>query len=72
MRPMVNVEAEMGPRPLSRSAQFYRGEAARLRREAKAITRPTIRQQILSAASDYEALAKTVETISRQLGRRIG
>jgi hypothetical protein len=69
---MFNAEAEMGPRPLSRSAQFYRGEAARLRREAKAITHPPIRLQMLSAASDYEALAKTVETISRQLGRRIG
>ena len=51
-----------------RPAQYYRDEAARLRREADAITHQTIRRQVLSRATDYDGLAKIVETINRQRG----
>ena len=53
---------------LFRPAQYFRDEAARLRREADAITHQTIRRQILSMATDYDGLAKIVETINRQRG----
>jgi hypothetical protein len=39
-----------------------------LRREADAITHQTIRRQVLSIATDYDGLAKIVETINRQRG----
>ena len=51
-----------------RSARYFRDEAARLRREADAITHQTIRRQVLSRATDYDGLAKIVETINRQRG----
>ena len=51
-----------------RHPQYYRDEAARLRREADAITHQTIRRQILSMATDYDGLAQIVETINRQRG----
>jgi hypothetical protein len=48
--------------------QFYRDDASRLRREAEAISHKTIRQQLLSIATDYDGLADVVETINRQRG----
>jgi hypothetical protein len=49
-------------------AQYYRDEAARLRRDADAITHQMIRRQVLDVAADYDGLAETVETINRQRG----
>jgi hypothetical protein len=43
------------------TSQFYRDEASRLRREAEAISHKTIRQQLLSIATDYDGLADVVE-----------
>jgi hypothetical protein len=51
--------------PPLRSAQFYQDEAARLRRQAAACTNEAIRRQLLSVATDYEALAETVEMLNR-------
>ena len=56
----------MAPHHPVRSVQYYRDEAARLRREAEAMTLEAIRRQVLDIAAGYEGLAETVETINRQ------
>jgi hypothetical protein len=51
-----------------RSAEYYWNAAARLRREAVAITHAWIWQQVLSIAACYEELAETVAMPNRQRG----
>jgi hypothetical protein len=41
-------------------ATRYETDAARLRREAEMVRDPTLRQQLIDIASQYESLARTV------------
>jgi hypothetical protein len=49
-----------------KSAEHYRAEAARLRREADGAQHESIRQQLIALAYGYDSLAETVELIARQ------
>jgi hypothetical protein len=46
-------------------AEQYRAEAAKLREQAEATKRDSIRTQLLAMARDYDDLARTVERIER-------
>ena len=48
------------------TAEDYRREAERVRREAAAAKNESMRQHLLTIAAAYDGLALTVETINRQ------
>ena len=47
-------------------AEYYRAEAARLRRDAEIAADEWMRQQLLEIAKRYEALATTMEIVERE------
>lgn len=58
----------IAPLPSGNSAEHYRNEAARLRREAKSAQSDSIRRQILEVADGYDTLAKSVDLLSGRKG----
>ena len=58
------------PAETEQTAEHYRREAERLRRDAAAANNESIRQHLLTIATAYDGLALTVEMINRQ--RRSG
>jgi hypothetical protein len=52
-----------------KSAEYYRAEAARLRREAEAAPNKVIRQQLVGLAHSCNSLALSVEALARAQGR---
>jgi hypothetical protein len=50
---------------MAQSADHYRAEAERLRREAAEAKNTSIREQLLEVAQSYEGLAETVDRLAR-------
>ena len=56
----------IAPLATDRSAEHYRNEAARLRREAEAAQSDSFRHQLLVMATGYDDLAESVDFLKRR------